>query len=547
MRLLLWAALAATVMMAPAARAAEPMVEFVVAPTDTLIGLSNNVFVSPAAWREIARINKLPDPNRIYPGQVLVVPERLMRGDPVPSKLVSVVGDVRVGDALASAGSVLAEGQAVQTGDSSSAVVELADGSRVRLPPSSLAQVDASRRYGARKAKPAGREGATGATDGWFAGTMRVARGSVEVFATKVLRAKPLEIVTPTAVVGVRGTQYRVSVDDAAGTRTEVVEGAVRVDARSAGADLKAGFGATTNMTGAAPQVAKLLAAPDLAALAERFDRPLVRFELPGEATALRVQVASDGAFDKIVSDQRVAAGSEIRIADLMDAPWHLRVRRIDAQGLEGFDAKKAFVLKARPQPPAHRAPRAGSKQTVGNVEFAWAQNTEAPQVHLQVAEDAAFTRMVLDRDRLDASALRADINTAGTYHWRLASVRASGDMGPFGDAQPFELRPIPEPPTGARSADGNSLVFKWSGRPQDRQQVQLARDTGFTQVTAQDELASSEWSLPMPSRSGRYYFRYRSVEPDGFTSPYSETLMIDVPTDWGGLWLLAPLLLLLL
>ena len=546
MRLLLWAALAASVM-SSAAHAAEPMVEFIVAPTDTLIGLSNDVFVSPAAWREIARINKLPDPNRIQPGQVLRVPERLMRGDAVPAKLVSVVGEVRVGDAPASAGSVLAEGQSVQTGDGSSAVVELADGSRLRLPPSSLAQVEASRRYGARQAKPAGREGATGATDGWFAGTMRVARGSVEVFATKVLRAKPLEVVTPTAVVGVRGTQYRVSVDEAAGTRTEVVEGAVRVEARSAGTDLKAGFGATTNATGAAPQVAKLLAAPDLAALPERFDRPLVRFALPGEATALRVQVASDSAFDKIVSDQRVAAGSEVRIAGLMDAPWHLRVRRVDAQGLEGFDATKAFVLKARPQPPAHRAPRAGAKQTVGNVEFAWALNTEAPQVRLQVAEDAAFTRIVLDRDRLDPSALRTDITAAGTYHWRLASVRASGDMGPFGDAQPFELRPMPEPPTGARSADGNSLVFKWSGRQQDRQQVQLARDAGFTQITAQDELASSEWALPMPSRGGRYYFRYRSVEPDGFMSRYSETLMIDVPTDWGGLWLLAPLLLLLL
>ena len=36
----------------------------------------------------------------------------------------------------------------------------------------------------------------------WFAGTLRLLRGSVEVFAAKVL-----EVVTPTAVVGVRGTQ----------------------------------------------------------------------------------------------------------------------------------------------------------------------------------------------------------------------------------------------------------------------------------------------------------------------------------------------------
>ena len=50
-----------------------------------------------------------------------------------------------------------------------------------------------------------------------------------------------------------------------------------------------------------------------------------------------------------------------------------------------------------------------------------------------------------------------------------------------------------------------------------------------------------------MPASGGRYYFRYRSVEPDGFVSPYSETLMVDVPRDWSGLGLLLPLLLLLL
>ena len=540
MRLLLWAALAAA-MMASMARAAEPMVEFVVAPTDTLIGLSKNVFVSPAAWREIARLNKLPDPNRIQPGQVLMVPTRLMRGDPQPVRLVSTVGEVRVGDTPAAAGSVLTEGQSVQTGADSSAVVELADGSRVKLPPSSLAQVDASRSYGARKAV------AGNSTGGWFAGTMRVMRGSVEVFATKVVRAKPLEVITPTAVVGVRGTQYRVRVDETSRTRTEVVDGVVRLNTPTAGTELKAGFGATADATGAAPRPIQLLAAPDLAALPDRFDRPIVRFKLPNEVTALRVQVASDSAFDKIVSDQRVVAGSEVRIAELMDAQWYLRARRIDEQGLEGFDAGKAFVLKARPEPPAYRTPRADSKQTIGSVEFAWAQNVDAPQVHLQVAEDAGFTHLVHDRNAVAASSLRTDIATAGSYHWRLASVRANGDAGPFGDAQSFELRPMPTAPTGGRSVDGSALVFNWSGRPQDRQQVQLARDTGFTQITAQDELASSEWTLPLPSRGGRYYFRYRSIEPDGFTSPYSETLMIDVPTDWGGLWLIAPLLLLLL
>jgi hypothetical protein len=74
---------------------------------------------------------------------------------------------------------------------------------------------------------------------------------------------------------------------------------------------------------------------------------------------------------------------------------------------------------------------------------------------------------------------------------------------------------------------------------------VELASDIGFTQIVAQDELAAAEWALPMP-RGGRYYFRYRSVEPDGYVTPYSEKLIVDVPRDWSLWLLLLPLTLLL-
>ena len=523
-------------------QAAEPTVDFVVVRSDTLIGLSNTVLVSPKAWREVARLNRLPDPNRIVPGQVLKIPSRLLRTTPIDARLVSAVGDVRIGDAAAAEGAALAEGQSVQTGTASSAVIALADGSRLRLPPSSLAQVVASREVGRR-------DHSADQPSGWFAGTLRVLRGSVEVFATKVLRIKPLEVVTPTAVVGVRGTHYRVALDDAANGRThgEVIEGLVRFDtARGAGADVAAGFGAVADAGSSAASVVKLPAAPDLAALPPRFERPLVRFAVPGETVPLRVQVAADSAFDKIVSDQRVEAGADVRIAGLDDAAWYLRARRVDASGIEGFDATRAFVLKARPEPPVYRAPRSGAKQAVGGVEFAWALNIEAPQVRLQIAQDEAFTQLVEDHDALAGSMLRADIAAPGSYFWRVASIRPDGDHGPFGDAQRFEIRPLPEPPTAGLAGDGRSLVFKWGGRTEDRQLVELARDLAFTEVVASAELGSPEWTLPLPSRGGRYYFRYRSVEPDGYTSPYSATAMIDVPRDWTPLWLLVPPLLLL-
>ena len=547
-------AAALTAALATSARADDPMVEFVVARADTLIGLSSSVLVSPTAWREVAKINKLRNPNRILPGQRLLIPTRLLRGDAVKATIVSATGDVRIGDAPVVPGATLGEGESVQTGPGSSAVIALADGSRVRMPPSSLAEVTASRSYGGRlptgQAVPSESGSPSNAPGQWFAGTLRLLRGSVDVFATKVLRARPLEVVTPTAVVGVRGTQYRVGFDDAASalTHAEVIEGQVRFGAEkgSSGVNLPADFGAALVARATAPIVARLLAAPDLSAVPDRFERPVVRFSVPGEATPLHVQIASDPAFDKVVGDRQFAAGAEVRIVGLDDAPWYLRARRIDPNGIEGLDAVHPFVLKARPEPPAYRTPRAGAKQAVGGVDFAWAPNVDAPRVRLQVAEDLAFTRIVQERDNLASASLRAALPTPGSYYWRLASVRPDGDHGPFGDPQRFDLRPTPEPAAAGRSADGNALIFKWSGRAEDRQQVEFARDRDFTQIVARDEVSGSEWTLPLPSSGGRYYFRYRSVEPDGFVSPYSATLQVDLPRDWSGLGLLLPLLLLL-
>ena len=79
------------------AAAAEPTLAFTVTRGDTLIGLSSRVLVAPDSWREVAGLNRLALPNRLKPGQVLLIPLRLLRWTPVDATLVSVSGDVLVG------------------------------------------------------------------------------------------------------------------------------------------------------------------------------------------------------------------------------------------------------------------------------------------------------------------------------------------------------------------------------------------------------------------------------------------------------------------
>ena len=55
------------------------MLSLTIRNQDTLIGLGRRLFNSPTAWREVARLNRLSNPNRLAPGQVIEVPERLLR------------------------------------------------------------------------------------------------------------------------------------------------------------------------------------------------------------------------------------------------------------------------------------------------------------------------------------------------------------------------------------------------------------------------------------------------------------------------------------
>jgi len=526
----------------------EPTLAYTVAPHDTLIGLNRDLFAVPKAWPEVARLNRLKDPNRIQPGQVLQVPTRLLRSEAVAATLVSAEGDVRIGERAAKAGDALGVADVLRTGADSSAVLQLADGSRLRLAPGTEARLDEHRRYRLHATRAAATD------DGLIAATLRLLQGGIEVFATKVLRAKPLEVSTPTAVIGVRGTQYRVR-HAGQESATEVLDGAVRAElpavaatatATPLGADVAAGFGAVLQ-PGQVPAPVALAPAPDLSAIPARFERPLVRVSLPAGSPSLRVQVAADAAFDHLVRDERVAAGAEIRIADLPDGHWHLRAREIAGNGLEGRDAAREFELKARPEPPAAIAPTPQAKRAVGPVLLRWAENLEAAGYRIEVARDAEFTELAWQgsvQGPAEAT-FTPPAQAEGPWFWRLGSIRADGDRGPWGDPQTFTLRPLPEPPTGGMTADGHTLALAWGGRAEDRFRVELARDSGFAEVVQRAELAAPQWQLPRPEQYGSYYFRYRSVEPDDFVTPWSSTLKVEVARDWGNLgWLLLPLAL---
>ena len=324
----------------------EPSLAYTIRASDSLIKFGRDLLVDPKTWPEIAKLNRLKNPDVIFPGQKLDIPLRFLKSQPAGGKVISAEGNVQLGNSAALAGAAIGDGGTLRTGPNSSAVIELGDGSRVKILPNSLAEVVTNRHYAMRDASSSG-------STNWFSGLMRLSEGALEALASKTAkRAKEFQVETPTSLVGVRGTEFRVAFDDPLGkaARTEVIEGLVRADnpAQASGANLPKGTGAVVNPLEKEVKVVVLLPAPDLAGIPSEILKPQGNWPMPTltGASAYSVQVASDEQFDKIVRSLKVAGNASADLSSLPNGNWFARVRGIDTVGLEGFNSVKLIAVK---------------------------------------------------------------------------------------------------------------------------------------------------------------------------------------------------------
>jgi hypothetical protein len=383
----------------------EPFVRYTVQPKDTLQGLTRTLLQQPSQWPEVAKLNGLKNANRIYPGQIIDVPKTLLNLSSQPrialsGKVISVEGDVKIGGQAAQIGAAVPEGARLQTGPNSSAVVQLADGSRMQLMPKTLAEVTRQHGYALR-------DPSSSASTTWFSGAIRLVEGVLDTLAEKKAnRVTPLEVTTPTSIVGVRGTQFRVAYEDpASGTaRTEVIEGKVRSDnsAQKIGAEVGGGFGAAFKPTDREIKVVALLPALPLAQVPAQ----VVRTSAANTANAAwtvgtlagaagyRAQFATDANFAQIRGDFK-STSPAINVSALSNGSYYARVRGIDPAGIEGFDAVRLVEIKSTLVWPSEIAIGAAASYTPeGLVLKVYGQSPDKPQqLTVEVARDAAFTQ----------------------------------------------------------------------------------------------------------------------------------------------------------
>ena len=500
---------------------------------DTLIGIAAQL-AQASQWPALRSLNKIDDPHRLMPGTRLRIPTAWLRPSAAVAEVVFVQGQAFVqrrrtgGQEEVVVGSNLREHDTIHTDADSSVTLRFVDGSRLLVIPDSELTIGRLLTYG---------------RTGISSVRLRLAKGHADAQVVPArTKATRFEISTPAVNLGVRGTEFRTRVDPSdTSTRVEVLQGTVAAVTRRGETRIGAGFGTVVQVGQRTDAPLRLAGAPDLngvPALLERVPLRLAWDAMP-LASGYRAQVFPADSGANLLLDG-VFTNPSAKWADLPDGRYVLRVRALDARGLEGVDASAAFTLKARPEPPFTQAPVADGKYYGEFATFGWAVPKVAARYRLQVTATSDFDAPYFDNADITAAQYRLPL-APGTYQWRIASIAADGDQGPFSDAQAFTQRQIPPSPAlePAQVVDAN-LVLRWRA-PGAGETVhfQVASDSEFRQVLLDLRTDGAQALLPKPA-PGIYYLRARTIDADGFEGDFGVTQHVEVPrSTW---WLLIPL-----
>ena len=513
---------------------------YTVRPGDNLWDFTEEYLTHIRYWKRLQEINDIQRPRNMIPGSKIRVPIAWLKVQPEPARVMQVSGTaelIRAGSERSETLTVdheLHSGDRIRTAADSNVTLHFADDSELLIQSDSDIIMDTLSSYHK-----------TGMVDT----RVRLQQGRVDT------RVKPSQgpgsryhIITPAAVAAVRGTNFRVSTESGQPvSRSEVIEGKVNVSSDIDAQLVPAGYGVVTEKGRPTPPPRELLPAPDGSGMPEVFQRLPLAFawNAVDGAHGYRFQVAEHAEFSTLIADRQTSTPSGLW-HDLPDGDYFLRLRAVDDEQLEGRNGDYAFSVDARPFPPFLVEPRDNITLRDARPTFSWSEPENVSKYRVQLAADPEFATLLHDDTHSGAAHFKpAQALAVGRYHWRTASIDASGEQGPYSDAHQFEYRAVPPSPDFKEPEVGkDELVIQWQSAGEGvSYRFQMAEDPEFEQLAMDKVIEEPRVVMPRPIPE-TYYFRARTIDSDGYEGEFGPAQKLTVqPTSFWSL--LIPVILL--
>jgi hypothetical protein len=507
------------------AAANEDSVELRVDKGDKLVKICNKYLVNPAKWHEVAKFNRMKNPDIILPGQRVKIPVRLMAGVPVDGKVTFVYGDVKIQKNEKTEwmplliGDAVNLGNRIQTDKASSVEITFSDRNSIFIKPNTTLGITASEKKG-----PNYSVNNFYLKSGRAITTIKEATGS----NSRII------IDTPSAVAAVRGTEFRVSVDEAESMRTEVLTGFVGVSAVNQTVKLKQGEG-TYVQKGTAPSAPRnLLFPPKLVDHKPIYKDMPLKFtfeEMPG-LISVRGMIASDREGRSILDEKVIAKKGSLEFVNLSDGAYYLFCQGIDELGIEGFQSQPYEIkLKANPLPPLIQL-KVDEAEFIGkSAEFKWLKVNDAAKYHLQVASDREFNVIMEEKNDHRGEFFKTGTLDYNQYYLRISSIADDGYEAGWSEIIPFRLiPPPPSPQLDKPSVSEKDIMLKWRNLGEGiNYHFQIAKDMEFKEILLDKKIEKSEITFEKPEDTGVYHVRISSIDMKGREGDFSPSQSFEI------------------
>lgn len=372
-----------------------------VQPGDTLWHLSEEYLGDAKAWPLLQEANQIEAPRHMQPGLALQLPSL----PPLAAEVSHRKGTAWLveddGERIPlRKGMTIAPGDIVETANESFVSLHLPHGEDVVLPSNSRIVVKRQSRNGTR---------------------LYLERGELEAnVPSQHDHSDVLRIETPTSIIGVRGTHFRVTyVDDA--TLVSTLAGEVALSHEGQTISVPAGQGARSSA--ASPvQTAALLPAPTVQEGGQPFDRSLqINLSKVEGAVAYHVQLARDPNFRSIIHDKRDTSPTII-FDSVPQGFYYVRGSAFDSLGIEGHQDRQLIL---------HRPIEASLEVIDDGYKFHW---TRIPRLEyrLQLSEDATFSEPFMNRSFATSQGVTLRNLPTDDFFWRLLVSGTSGELADY-------------------------------------------------------------------------------------------------------------------
>lgn len=513
----------------PLQAADNPPVTVRVARGDNLIRICRTYLEDPRQWPEIAKFNHIRTPHRIHPGDIVRIPVAYLKGVPVAGRVTALQGEVLLrpnggGDWQPLAvGAPLSQGDRIRTGQDGGVEIAFPDQVILQVRARTDLEVTAARRKSAA----------------YLIYRLRMASGRILSRVRRLTgRERRMIIQTPSAVASIRGTSFRLGVDEGATTRCGVLDGHVGVAAGRSVVEVPAGQG-TFVQKGRPPAPPRPLLPPPRLTVPEplyrRLPIALAVSADPGSAS-LHLAISTSPDFRTIHRELHLSPGQPITLSNLEDGRYYLQASAADSEGLLGLPSATAtLVLRTHPRPPFIQAPAEGVRIFQDRPVLVWLTVGDAARYQLEVARHLDFQDIV---HRLETTATRIQLpSTApGEYVFRIRSLAADGFAGPWSDGQRFNIAPPPPaPPLQPPTADAEKLHLRWQQSPEAAAyRLQLATDEGFENIVIDRRIEVPAVELARPKSSGTYFVRAAAIDAHGRQGDFSQPQHFVVEPSYG-------------